>query len=91
MEDFRKRPLPTAAIAAVHEGNAIQAIKLVREAHGLGLKEAHDLVREYIASRPELRERFAEAELRKRKGCLLMIGVMVGAVAAAMAFKLYRG
>lgn len=43
--------LPPAALAAMASGNKIEAIKLVREATGLGLKEAKDAV-EAAASGP---------------------------------------
>jgi len=36
--------LPPAAIAALAGGNKIEAIKLAREANGIGLKEAKELV-----------------------------------------------
>ena len=36
--------LPTEAIAAISRGQLIEAIKIVRQATGLGLKEAKDLV-----------------------------------------------
>jgi ribosomal protein L7/L12 len=39
--------LPTEAVAAVSRGRLIEAIKIVRERHGLGLKEAKDLVDRY--------------------------------------------
>ncbi|NJN40189.1 MAG: hypothetical protein HC807_04105 [Gammaproteobacteria bacterium] len=40
--------LPEAAIAALGAGNKIDAIKLVREATGLGLKEAKEAVERYV-------------------------------------------
>jgi ribosomal protein L7/L12 len=41
--------LPTEALAALQTGNKVEAIKLVRAARGLGLKEAKDLVDHYVA------------------------------------------
>jgi hypothetical protein len=82
--------LPVAAIAALQEGNKILAIKLVRDATGLGLKEAHDAVSAYIASRPELRERFAAIAERGRRGCMLAIGIVAAVIAAIVAAQLYR-
>lgn len=40
--------LSEAAIAALGAGNKVEAIKLVREATGLGLKEAKDAVEQYV-------------------------------------------
>lgn len=37
-------PLPPEVLAAIAQGRTIDAIKQLREAHGLGLKEAKDIV-----------------------------------------------
>lgn len=83
-----REQMPVAALAALQEGNKVEAIKLVREARGIGLKEAHDEVSAYIASRPELQERFAAMAGRNRRGCLAVIGLVVAALAAAVAFQM---
>ena len=44
--------LPDAAIAAIAHGRLIEAIKIVREATGLGLKEAKDLVDQHREGPP---------------------------------------
>jgi ribosomal protein L7/L12 len=57
LEDPRAKtsvPLPTTAIAALHRGDKIEAIKIVREEHGLELKSAKELVDEYVATHPTL-------------------------------------
>jgi ribosomal protein L7/L12 len=78
--------LPVAAIAALHEGNKIEAIKQVRAATGLGLKESSDLVHAYIARQPALQEKFAAAAERTKRGCLFMIAAVVALVAAVAVF-----
>ena len=82
--------LPVAAIAALQEGNKIRAIRLVREARGLGLKEANDEVSAYIATRPELREKFAAIAERGRRGCLMTIGIVVATVVAVVVARSFR-
>jgi hypothetical protein len=82
--------LPVAAIAALQEGNKILAIKLVREATGLGLKQSSDQVSAYIARSPELREKFAAIAARGRRGCLLVIAAVVAAIVAAIVSQHYR-
>jgi hypothetical protein len=82
--------IPVAAIAALQEGNKIQAIKLVREATGKGLKESNDLVSAYIAHSPELQEKFAAIAARGRRGCLLVIAAVVAAIVAAIVAQHYR-
>ena len=44
--------LPPDAIAALKRGSKIDAIKCVRLAHGLGLKEAKDSVEAYAQAHP---------------------------------------
>ena len=53
------RQLPQEAIARLHEGNKIEAIKIVREAHGIQLKEAKDVVDAYVKTQPALQQVFA--------------------------------
>ncbi len=49
--------LPAEVIAAINSGHKIQAIKLLREAKGLGLAEAKDAVDDYIRANPSLVQR----------------------------------
>ena len=53
-----KIEIPSGAIAALEQGNKIEAIKLTRVAKGLGLKESKDLVEEYLRTDPGLEQRF---------------------------------
>ncbi len=48
------RPLPAAAIAALTNGNKIEAIKIVRQEWGTDLKDSKAAVEAYAKSRPEL-------------------------------------
>lgn len=68
-------PLPVDAIAALHEGRKIDAIRSVRVARSLELKEAKDVVDAYIRNDAALRESFAERQTRAKQG--LMRGAVV--------------
>lgn len=46
--------LPEDVLAAIHAGRKIDAIKLLREHRGIGLKEAKQVIEIYIAQNPEL-------------------------------------
>lgn len=48
--------LPAEALAALQHGQTVKAIRIVREARGLGLKEAKDAVDAAIARDPALRD-----------------------------------
>ena len=60
--------LPATATAAVARGSKVDAIKEVRAATGLDLREARQLVEQYIAADPVLKEQFGqqEAALKRR-------------------------
>ena len=47
--------IPAAALEAIDAGRLIEAIKIVREATGLGLKEAKDVVEAHARRRRESR------------------------------------
>ncbi len=47
-----KQGLSTAVVAVLRQGNKIEAIRLLREERGIGLKEAKEAVDQYIKSEP---------------------------------------
>jgi ribosomal protein L7/L12 len=71
--------LPPEAIAALQQGNKIEAIKLVREAQKLDLKDAKDKVDAYVKNDPVLQQKFASAQA-ETKGSLVrwLIIIAVG-------------
>lgn len=81
-------PLPPDAQAALLRGDRIAAIKAVRVATGLGLKEAKDAVDAHVASQPELAARFAEQSAASGRSALLVLALVTAAV---LAFFLLRG
>jgi len=81
-----KTSLPVAAIAALQEGNKIQAIKLTREAGGAGLKEAALLVDRHLTANPGLKLQFeaASRQQRRRSGSWITLAWLVLIVLLAM-------
>lgn len=72
-----------AAIAAIQRGHKIEAIKLVREEHGLGLKEAKDLVDRYEKAHPRQRTHQESGQVPPRSGLgWLWVGVLIGVAIA---------
>ncbi len=61
MSDPTPIALPTEALAALHRGDKIEAIKLVREAMSVDLKTAKDIVDRYIVNNPALNDKFTRA------------------------------
>lgn len=69
--------LSIAAISALHRGNKIEAIKIVREERNIGLKEAKDAVEDYVRSQPVLQASFAAAQAETKRSTLLWLALLV--------------
>jgi ribosomal protein L7/L12 len=83
------KDLPAAALSALQQGSKIEAIKHVREAHHIGLKEAKDVVEQYMDANPQVKQRMAAANAESARGFL---GWLVLAAALALAaYYFYAG
>jgi len=59
--------LPADVVAAIQQGNKIEAIKRLRLARGLDLKDAKDIVDAYVRADPALARKYqAHAERARR-------------------------
>jgi len=72
--------IPDAAIAAIKSGHTVEAIKLIREQTGLGLKEAKDLVDSYLAGGPDKVVSTGNGELPLQAVNLLEAGKLIEAI-----------
>lgn len=72
-EAGESRPLPDEVVAALHRGDKIAAIKLLRETRGIGLKEAKDQVDRFAAADPVLRQKFCATTVSGARGCLFWL------------------
>lgn len=70
--------LSAAAIAALHQGNRIEAIKIVREECNIGLKDAKDAVDDYVRRHPAVQSSLAAAQAETKRSALLWLAIMVG-------------
>ncbi|HVY05476.1 MAG TPA: hypothetical protein VHB46_05830 [Burkholderiales bacterium] len=87
MNDEKKvTPLSLAAIAAIRNGKLIQAIKIVRQDEGIGLKEAKDRVDAYMRANPELQPPPGQSGMRNNAAWWIV--AIVGA--AILAYVLTR-
>ena len=69
--------VPAEAIAALEEGSKVAAIKLTREATGLGLMEAKELVEAFLASHPEVNRKLQAASIDAGKPLLRAIIALI--------------
>ena len=76
------RPFPAAAIAALSNGNKIEAIKIVRQEWGTDLKDSKDAVEAYVKTQPALAATMQEARARSQPSGLtwLFVVALIGAV-----------
>lgn len=76
--------LPEQAIAALNLGRKIEAIKIVRESSGLGLKDAKGLVDAYVATQPHLQDKLAATTTVTIRGCVFFLLGLLAALAAVI-------
>jgi hypothetical protein len=81
--------LPQAAIAALRKGKTIEAIKIVRQERGLGLKEAKDAVDDYLRHDPILQRSLRQAQEEARRGCVPWVLALIAL--AALVYYLVTG
>jgi hypothetical protein len=78
--------IPPDAVAALHRGNKIEAIKLVREEQGIGLKEAKDRVEQFLRTEPAVQASFAQMRARSGGSPLRWWVVAIGIGALVLYF-----
>jgi ribosomal protein L7/L12 len=79
-----ERPLPAAAIAALANGNKIEAIKIVRQEWGIDLRESKDAVEAYAKGGPD--QMAASQQAGSRAKAWLWLFVLVALAVAAYYF-----
>ena len=77
------RPLPPEAIAALLRGHKIDAIRIVREQHGVDLKAAKDLVDAYARDHPTLANARSPGEVAPRRALGWAVGLALLALLGA--------
>ena len=86
--DLVSEPLPMAAVTALYNGSKIKAIRLVRETKGIGLKDAKEIVEQYLSDQPAVRNRLqsiqAEAGRRLLIWLIVIAMLVIGGYYVAM-------
>ncbi len=73
-----KNDLPDQAVAALKSGRKIEAIKIVRETQGVGLKEAKEAIDWHIGSNPGAYPACEQSELTGGLWIFLVILILIG-------------
>lgn len=76
--------LPDDVIAAIRAGHKVEAIKRLREARGLGLKEAKDAVDAYARAHPDA---VASAPALEESGMNPLVIIIILAILGYLAYR----
>ena len=88
----RFRSLPVEAVTLLGEGKVIEAIKVVRKAEGLGLRDAKERVDAHIAQDPLLRVQIeTQQRATRRKFFLWFVLVDIVITAGIIYWLFYKG
>ncbi len=89
MDELRQHypDVPDAVIAAVDAGNRIQAIKLLREETGLGLREAKDIVDGLAAQRGGLTD--DSPGIVEHGGAAALIRMVIAIVILVLLYRVF--
>ena len=82
----RTEALPSEAISALQRGNKIEAIKIVRQASKLDLKDAKDRVDDYVKNDPVLQQKFASAQAETTGSLVRWLIIIAVAIAGYFLF-----
>jgi ribosomal protein L7/L12 len=69
--------LPPTAVEALRRGNKIEAIKIVRLEGKLDLKDAKDLVDDYVRHDPVLQRSLQQAQSEAQRGLMFWLVVLL--------------
>ena len=79
--------LPAEAIAALWQGNRIEAIKILRQARHIDLKDAKDKVEEYVRNEPALQHKLVSGQAETTAG--LVRWLLILAALALVGYYLF--
>ncbi len=83
------KDIPAEAVAALARGSKIEAIKAVRLSRAISLKEAKEVVEDYINRHPAVKSRMAQANAESARGALRWF--LLAAVAGYLAWYFLAG
>jgi hypothetical protein len=88
--DPKMQPIPLEAVTLLNEGHVIQAVKVVRQAEGLGLKEAKGRIDAYLSREPLLRAQLESRQRAMRRKFFLWFAVVDAIIVAGVVYWLYQ-
>jgi len=86
----RSDDFPAEALTALWQGNKIEAIKILRQALHIDLKDAKDKVDQYVSNEPALQQKLATAQTESLRGLVRWLFI-IGVVAIAVYYLFLAG
>ena len=83
--------IPVDAVALLHQGKLIDAIKCTRAKTGLDLKDSKELVERYLKTHPDTGQRFKEAKRLADSGMMRMIEIAALVCAVVLIYLWFTG
>jgi len=69
--------IPPGAVAALHHGRLVDAIKQTRDSRRIGLKDAKQTVERYLDAHPHVRRRLEQAMAERRPSTARLVGTVI--------------
>ena len=85
----RSEDLPAEAVTALWQGNKIEAIKILRKAQHIDLKQGKDRIDQYIKNEPALQHKFETAQAESLRG--LVRWLLLAIALAVIVYYLFVG
>jgi ribosomal protein L7/L12 len=86
----RSDDFPAEVVNALWQGNKFEAIKILRQALHIDLKDAKDKVDQYVKNEPALQQKLATAQTESLRGLVRWLFI-IGVVAIAVYYLFLAG
>jgi hypothetical protein len=87
--DPRYKPLPPEPATLLTEGRVAEAVRALRQSHGLGAREARAWIDAHIANDPMLRVQLETQQRARRRRIFLWALLIDAVIAAAIIYYLF--
>jgi hypothetical protein len=87
--DPRFKPLPPEPATLLTEGRLVDAVKVLRDTHGIGLRQARAWIEWHIDQDPMLRVQLETQQRARRRKIFLWFLVVDAVITAAIVYYLF--
>lgn len=84
--EYKNDQLPLSAISALNDGKIIEAIKIVRKENMVDLKDAKDIVDQYIKAHPDLQHQIEKYQAESSQPGVMWIVIIIIVISCLFVF-----